>query len=105
MAKKFKPKKEKRFMECDICERFDFQFIINLKEACFSSRGSQKERNARRVCFYCGLYLFKEKIYNFSYVWRETFFEQLKRVGFNTSRKGTPSANEFRREKYMVIHK
>lgn len=102
MVKKFKPKLEKCFMECDICEGYNFRLIINLKEACFSSRGTQKERNARRVCFYCGFYLFRKGIYNFSLTWRETFFDSLKRSGSLDKR---ANSYAFNREKYMVIHK
>ena len=95
MAKKFKPKINKRFMECDICERYNLEFIINLKAKHFSQKGTVKERKARRVCFYCGFSLFKLKIYNFSFVLRETFLDRLDKLGSKDSI----------REKYMVIHK
>lgn len=88
--------KIKDFMACDICERTHQQFIINLKPERFpKEKGTKKERNARRVCFYCAFYLFRKGIYNFSYVWRETFLDQLKRLGSNDSIW----------QKYMEIHK
>ena len=99
MAKKFKPKKKKRFMECDLCERFNLQFIINLKPDCFSKNGTVKERKAHRVCFKCGFYLFKERIYNFSREMRETYYEYLEKIPSKESKR------EMHKETYLVIHK
>lgn len=98
MAKKFRPKRKKRFMECDICERTDRKEIIILKPNRFSKHGSQKERNAKRVCFQCAQKLFLDRIYNFGSIWREIFFKTLfamdiKKSGFVAFK-----------QKYMVIH-
>lgn len=101
MVRYFKPKKEslKGFMECDICERTDRKEIITLKPNRFSEKGTLKERNAKRVCFFCAQNLFLNRIYNFGNVWREIFFKAL--ISANIKKAGYVAL----KQKYMVIHK
>lgn len=96
MAKKFVPKLErnKKFMECDICERYDCKDILVLKPNGFSKKATPLERNAKRVCWRCAENLFFKKKYNFSHIWRLIFF----RNSFNSW------TLETEKEKYMVIH-
>lgn len=100
MAKKFKPKRKglKGFMECDICERTDRKEIFALIPSRFSKRGTQKEKNAKRVCFQCAENLFLNKKYNFSTIWREIFFKAL--LGVDIKKSGYVAI----KQKYMVIH-
>ena len=78
-------------MRCDICYLSHFNEVFILKPEKFSRFATKKEAKARRVCWGCASWLFKNMKYNFGTSWRNLFFKQRRLIEKN-------------RDKYMVIH-
>lgn len=85
-------------MKCDICYLSHFNAVLVLKPNKFSKYASKKEAKARRVCWGCAQWLFKNGLYNFGTNWRNLFFYQM-----GISKTNRKKYKE-KREKYMVIH-
>lgn len=78
-------------MKCDICYLSHFNEVFVLRSNRFAKKTPKKIAKARRVCWECAKWLFKNALYNFGYNWRNLFFYQLHIKPKN-------------RDKYMVVH-